>query len=259
MFSSKEIAHLAIRDGNTSAQFRAAAQRHADATWYVLFAAAAVWYFAGWKWAMIPAAYAAFRAIQSVSATSVAVRLEKHEANTDGHAAVAANVGPGDLGSPKLVSAAHGSTLPQFATNTTERFAEHVKNPVEIISKEEAARVFAMSKAQWLTNAQNACAAGAARLFGSPEVGISINTRTADGDLFSVKANYLTSDGRPDDVQVSIGYLPPRDSLLSDDAIRDAMAAATKQMLPEYTVLPNFERSAKGLMVFFLIMERKQR
>lgn len=83
MFSPKEIALLAIRDGNTSAQFRAAAQRHANATWYVLFAAVAIWYFAGWKWAMILVAFAAFKAIQSISATSVAVRLEKHEANVD--------------------------------------------------------------------------------------------------------------------------------------------------------------------------------
>jgi hypothetical protein len=66
-------------DGNTAAQFRLAAQRHAKATWLYLILAAIVWYFTAWYWALIPAALAGFVAIQSMSSTAIAMRLEKHE------------------------------------------------------------------------------------------------------------------------------------------------------------------------------------
>ncbi|MGB7060739.1 MAG: hypothetical protein WBF13_00115 [Candidatus Zixiibacteriota bacterium] len=74
-----EMARKALRDGNTSDQFRRAAQGHANRTWLFLLVAAVVWYFANWAWAMIPGAFAVFKAVQSVSATMVAQRLERME------------------------------------------------------------------------------------------------------------------------------------------------------------------------------------
>lgn len=65
--------------GNTAAQFHEAAQRHANATWAYLIIAAIVWYFTSWMWAVIPFALAAYVALQSISATLVATRLEKYE------------------------------------------------------------------------------------------------------------------------------------------------------------------------------------
>jgi len=73
------VALKARLDGNTSAQFRAAAQRHANATWIYLIIGAIVWYFTSWLWALIPFAFAAYVAFQSVSATAVAIRLAKYE------------------------------------------------------------------------------------------------------------------------------------------------------------------------------------
>ena len=73
------IALKARLDGNTSAQFRAGAQRHANATWVYLIIGAIVWYFTSWLWALIPLAFAAYVALQSISATAVAIRLEKYE------------------------------------------------------------------------------------------------------------------------------------------------------------------------------------
>ena len=80
-----QVALKARLDGNTSAQFRAAAQKHANATWVYLIIGAIVWYFASWLWALIPFAFAAYVAFQSVSATAVAIRLEKYE-NSQGSA-----------------------------------------------------------------------------------------------------------------------------------------------------------------------------
>jgi hypothetical protein len=55
--------------------FHAAAQRHANATGIFLIIAGIVWYVAGWKWALIPAALGAFTAVQSVSAIAIASKL----------------------------------------------------------------------------------------------------------------------------------------------------------------------------------------
>lgn len=73
------VALKARLDGDTSAQFRAAAQQHAKATWLLLIIGGVVWYFASWLWALIPFALAALVAIQSTCATAVAIRLEKYE------------------------------------------------------------------------------------------------------------------------------------------------------------------------------------
>lgn len=73
------IALKARLDGNTSAQFRTGAQRHANTTWIYLIVGVGVWYFVSWLWALIPFAFAAYATLQCISATAVATRLEKYE------------------------------------------------------------------------------------------------------------------------------------------------------------------------------------
>ena len=74
-----QIAFRAILDGEKSTLYRHAAQKHANATWVYLMIAVLVWHFANLWWALIPFALGVFTALQSVSATFVAQRLEKHE------------------------------------------------------------------------------------------------------------------------------------------------------------------------------------
>lgn len=73
------VAIKALQMGKTAGEFRSASQNKANATWLYLAVAGAVWYFVSWPWALIPAALAALSAFQSVSATMVALRLEKVE------------------------------------------------------------------------------------------------------------------------------------------------------------------------------------
>lgn len=73
------LAEAALRDGNTAEQFRAAAQKHANAFWFYAAIGAAVWYFAGWGWSLIPLGVAVFTALQSASSTLTARRLEQLE------------------------------------------------------------------------------------------------------------------------------------------------------------------------------------
>jgi hypothetical protein len=65
--------------GKTSAEFRAGARRKAGATCLLLIAAGAAGYFAGWAWAVIPGAVAVWPALQTMSATLIASRLEALE------------------------------------------------------------------------------------------------------------------------------------------------------------------------------------
>lgn len=72
-----KLASKAISSGKGAADFSAAAQKHANATWFFLIAAGAIWYFLCWGWALIPVAIGIFTAVQSVSATMVATRIKK--------------------------------------------------------------------------------------------------------------------------------------------------------------------------------------
>ena len=74
-----KLASKAISSGKGAADFSTAAQKHANATWFFLIAAGAIWYFLGLGWALIPVAIGIFTAVQSVSATIVASRIEKLE------------------------------------------------------------------------------------------------------------------------------------------------------------------------------------
>lgn len=73
------LAIKARQTGKTSADFKKGSQRKANATWVYAIVAGAVWYFVSWPWALIPAALATLSAFQSVSATMIALRLEKAE------------------------------------------------------------------------------------------------------------------------------------------------------------------------------------
>ncbi len=68
--------------GKTAAEFRAGARRKATATGLLLVAAGAVAYFMSWPWALVPAAMAAWTALQTLSATMIANRLESSEARS---------------------------------------------------------------------------------------------------------------------------------------------------------------------------------
>ena len=75
------LAFKALTMGKNSKEFTAAAQRHANSSWFCLFIAGVVWYFAGFVWALIPIAFMTFFIIQSISSTLVSTKLEKYESN----------------------------------------------------------------------------------------------------------------------------------------------------------------------------------
>lgn len=81
-----KMAEKAAAMGKSSSEFTAAAQSHANATWFWLVVAGIVWYLWGWGWVLIPGAVAIYKIAQSVSSTKIAMKLEEHE-QRDGSAA----------------------------------------------------------------------------------------------------------------------------------------------------------------------------
>ncbi|MBT4764836.1 hypothetical protein HOO14_07560 [bacterium] len=77
------LAKKAITMGRDSSEFSKAAQKYADATWFYLAISGVTWYFFGWILALIPAAFSAYTAFQSASATLIATRLEGQKSNIE--------------------------------------------------------------------------------------------------------------------------------------------------------------------------------
>lgn len=78
-----KLAQKAVSMGKGAAEFSAAAQKHANATWFYAIVAGVVWYFFGWGWALILIVLAIYTAFQSVSATMVAARIGKLKQSTE--------------------------------------------------------------------------------------------------------------------------------------------------------------------------------
>jgi len=131
-------------------------------------------------------------------------------------------------------------------------FAQKATPRVEILSKDYARAIFAMTKSQWLTNVRQAVAAGAARLIGSQKTGFGMATKTPDAFLI-VKPDYDENEQIPDFILVSVGYSHSISALLTDGALRDAIQTAKAQMMPEYDAHGSFERIQGRAAIFFTI------
>ncbi len=74
-----KLANKAASMGKTASEFSAAAQKHANATWFFVIVAGVIWYFANWAWALIAAALGIYTAAQSISSTLIASKIEQLE------------------------------------------------------------------------------------------------------------------------------------------------------------------------------------
>lgn len=74
-----KLAKKAVSMGKSSSEFKAAAQKHANATWFFVISALIVCYFWGWVWALIPIALTVYTALQSISSTMIATRIRNQE------------------------------------------------------------------------------------------------------------------------------------------------------------------------------------
>jgi hypothetical protein len=127
---------------------------------------------------------------------------------------------------------------------------------IEILSKADAIRLFALTKDQWLGQIRTAVAAGAATQTGGDRRIPGMSTTTPEGDLLTIRLDYSKGDAKPVFIQVVIGYRPPRAKLFNDRDMPEFFAAVQRQMAPEFEVVGSAERIEGGLGIFFSILEK---
>jgi hypothetical protein len=124
---------------------------------------------------------------------------------------------------------------------------------LEILSKEDAGAIFAMTRAEWTKNVQRAVMAGAARSAGNPESGLAMVTTTRAGELF-VRPDY-SDEGTPNFIHVTVGFRSP--TVFTDAVLNDAIKSTEQQMVPEYDVTGHAERLKGGVAIHLVIMEQE--
>lgn len=127
---------------------------------------------------------------------------------------------------------------------------------IEILSKDDAREMFAMTKQEWVVNVQRAVAAGVATSTGTPETNFGMAMTTMGTDLLLVTPSYGEDGRKPEFIQVVVGYRDPTAQHLSDAALKEAIETAREQLAPEYDVIGDSERLEGGASVWFIITER---
>ena len=139
----------------------------------------------------------------------------------------------------------------------TATYSQDIASDIEILSKDDARAMFAMTRIQWVENVRRLVISGVTKAMGSPETGLAMATTTPTGQLM-VRPDYSGEGRKPYLVQVMIGYRYPMSALLTDSALNDAIQASKRQMEPEYDVIGNVERIRGEVAIFFIITEKKQ-
>lgn len=129
------------------------------------------------------------------------------------------------------------------------------ENASDILSKADAASIFAMTRQQWEAQVTRTVSAGAAKRIGSPETGIGMATQTPEGHLLIVRPMYFTGEAKPTAIQVTVGYRPPFSDRFTDALVPEFTEETKRQMRPEYDVMVAGERMPGGFMLLFTIRE----
>ncbi len=129
---------------------------------------------------------------------------------------------------------------------------------IEILSKADAVRLFGLTKAQWLREVRTAVAQGAATPTPQTSPTVGMSTTTAEGDLLTVRLDYSQGDAKPSFIQVVVGYRPHRAALFPEQRLPEFIAAAQRQMAPEFEVIGDAKRIEGGLGLFFIILEKRR-
>ena len=123
-----------------------------------------------------------------------------------------------------------------------------------ILSKKDAALMFALQRSEWNNNVEAAYRSGIAKATGAAERGYGMVTPSPYGFMI-VSPNY-SSAGFPDFIQVTVAYRPPHAQKMTDARLEDAIQKAKTELAPEYEVIGNVDRIKGGVGIFFIISKR---
>lgn len=123
-----------------------------------------------------------------------------------------------------------------------------------ILSKKDAALMFALKRAEWNRNVEAAYKAGFAKAMGVEESGYGMVTPNPYGFMI-VSPDYSSADF-PDFIQVTVAYRPPHAQKITDAALEETIQKAKSELAPEYEVIGDINRLEGGVGIFFIISKR---
>jgi hypothetical protein len=124
---------------------------------------------------------------------------------------------------------------------------------IEILSKDDAAQVFALSKAQWRENLAAVVKAGL-----GTRAGDALTLKAPKGIVTTLPI-YSQTDTRPSRLDITVEMEREDAARFTDALIADVMQHIRRQMEPEYLATGRAERLAGGRMRFFFMLSEKRR
>lgn len=127
---------------------------------------------------------------------------------------------------------------------------------IEMLSKDDALKIFAMSRQQWERNVTALVAAGAAeRTYPSPLGLVGMVMNTPEGTVIT-RLDYSQGDARPAFAQMAFTVGPSWSARLTEASALETIADIQQQLAPEFDVDGRVDRLSGGPAFFFIIRER---
>ena len=137
--------------------------------------------------------------------------------------------------------------------------AQAQKQDGDVLSKEDARLLFAMSRQQWEENVNTAVRAGFATPHSSAPTMIGMQVTAPRGHVIT-ELDYSRGPTKPRSIHLVLAYPAGSGATpYTDASARELLAHTRKQMAPEFDVTGNVERIEGGFAFFFTIRERGAR
>jgi hypothetical protein len=131
--------------------------------------------------------------------------------------------------------------------------AAFAQSDTDILSKDDAAQVFAMTRQQWRDNLNAIVRAGL-----GTGTGDALTLKTPEGSVTTLPL-YSQNDPRPSRLEVTVHMDAPHSARFTDALVADMTKAVRQQMSPEYMVDVRTERGPRGAMRFLFAVSKARR
>ena len=126
-----------------------------------------------------------------------------------------------------------------------------------LLSKEDAAEMFLLSKDQWNDNVLRAHKQGVARAVSSPSGIYKMGFAYPEGYHMVVTPTYHRGDEKPSYLQVYVIYPPALQEDFTEEIIEQVKETAIQEMRPQFSVTASHEITDLGLGFIFFIEDAR--
>lgn len=125
-----------------------------------------------------------------------------------------------------------------------------------ILSKQDAASMFALSKQSWNQNVRSGAATGAMRAIRGSNGVLKMGIRYPEGPALVIVPTYDNGDAKPSFLEVTVVYPNRLAQTFDEKTAKDVEAKSVEEMKPDYIVTALHQKSEIGFMFIFFIRER---